>query len=62
MKYFGKILFKYIDIFFNRIKGNIFAEMLMIGAQKAGERANGAMWLILKVFGAFIHNDVRKRP
>ena len=61
-KVFGKLLFKYIDIFFNRIEGNVFEEMLMIGAQKAGERANGAMWLILKAFGAFIHRDVRKRP
>ena len=55
-------MFDYIDIFFNVMENNVFIDFINASAIAAGKRANGALWLMLKTFGRFIHNEVRKRP
>ena len=62
IRFFAKLILEHFDTFFNGIEGNIFVDMLNAGAQFAGKRARGAMWLMLKVFSMFVENDVRKRP
>lgn len=62
IKYIGKVLFNYIDIFFNVMENNVFVDFINASAIAAGKRANGALWLLLKTFGSFVHNEVRKRP